>query len=373
MSFALAVVCASLIACDHGAPWAPEAVPPTPVRSGEPRRITFNPEGDHWPKWLPDGSGIGYSYHPLERTDRDRCLAFIPGDGGRITRQICRRGLRDTDSMNAVTTHGVSAGGRVALVAEAGNPGILFPDFRDLWLGRLDSGGVRKVMGFPYLTSAGQIHLGAADLTWPDESTLVYLATYISYRPRIVDIPPDTEYTGIELVRLDLRGDSVAARSVIPGTRGATSLSGGASDTVYYTMNGDTRVFWLATASGQSGTLYDFGSLGIARDAQVAGGVLAAVVGGRVRAYFRPSWGIDAQADSGGPVYTVHLPAGTPRLLVEIQDTPMPGSFTYRHLALDPSGRRVVAEKTELAVRQLREFTDTVVTKRSDLWLFEVP
>ncbi len=361
-------------ACRHEEPYTPAELAPTPVWSGEPRRITFNPEGDHWPAFLRDGSAIGYSYHPLERKDHDRCLAFIPPGGGRIMREICRRSLaREADSTNAVTTHGVSAGGRVALVAESGNPRILFPDFRALWLGRLGDARLTQLRAFPYLTPSGQIHLGASDLAWPNESTLVYLAMYVSYRPPIVDIPPDTEYTGIELVQLRLRGDSLASATVIPNTAGASSLAPGPGDTVYFTMGGDSRVFALATGTGQVGVWYDFGALGIARDVQVGGGTLAAVVGGRVHFYFHASWGIQAQADSGGPIYAVPLPGGAPRLVVNIGRALVIGSPTYRHIALDPSGRHLVAERSVMVERRLRAFTDTVVSKESDLWLFDIP
>jgi hypothetical protein len=360
-------------ACAHDAPFAPASVAPTAERPGSPRRITFNPEGDHWPAFLRDGSGIGYSYHPLERHDRDRCLAFIPPRGGMIYREICEHGLRDRDSLNAVTTHGVSPGGRIAMMSESGNPRLLFPDSRALFLGRMGGGTLTRVREFPYTTAGGAFHLSASDFAWPNESTLVYLAMYFSYRPPIVFIPPDTEYTGIELVRLRLRGDTVAAFDVVPGTAGASSLTQGPQDTVYFTMGGDARVYALATETGQVGTLYDFGTLGIARDARVEHGTLTAVVGGRVHWYFRPSWNLMAQADSGGPIYAVHLPGGAPQLVVDIDVLPVIGSHTYRHIALDPSGSHLVAERSDIVVRNFPTFTDTVVSKESDLWLFDVP
>ena len=49
------------------------------------------------------------------------------------------------------------------------------------------------------------------------------------------------------------------------------------------------------------------------------------------------------------------------------------GSRTYRHLALSPSGHRVVAEVYSLVERKLRFVTDTVVNKQANLWLFDVP
>jgi hypothetical protein len=217
------------------------------------------------------------------------------------------------------------------------------------------------------------VHFSASNLTWSGESTLVYLATIINYRPSAPEIPPDTEATGIELVRLTLRGDSVAARDIVPGTLGASSVAPGPGDTVYFTMGGDSRVFTLSTGSGQTGVFYDFDSLGIARDAQVAGGRLVAVVGGRVRFGFSASFGIPTQWDSGGSVLAVALPSGSPVELATITQAAAVGSRTYRHLALSPSGHRVVAEVYRMVERKLRFITDTVVNKQADLWLFDVP
>jgi hypothetical protein len=138
-------------------------------------------------------------------------------------------------------------------------------------------------------------------------------------------------------------------------------------------MGGDSRVFTLSTGTGQTSVLYDFGALGIARDAQVANGRLVAVVGGRVRFGFSPLLAIPTQWDSGGGVMAVTLPAGTPVVLASIALSSAIGTHTYRHLALAPSGHRVVAEVYSLVERNVRFITDTVVNKQADLWLFDVP
>lgn len=364
---------ALVAACEHAAPFAVREPEPNPANAQTPRQLTFNPEGDWFPAWLPDGSAIGYSYHPPENGEKDRCLAFLPADGGRIFRQLCQKGLAEADSSNAVSTHGVSPGGRVALVSESGDPRHNFPDFRSLYLGRLGSNALRRVQGFPYITPSGRLHFSASHLTWSGESTLVYLATIINYKPSAPEIPPDTEATGVELVKLTLRGDSVIARDILPNTLGASSVAPGRGDTVYYTMGGDSRVFTLATASGATAVLYDFGVLGIARDAQVANGRIVAVVGGRVRFGFSPFFGVPTQWDSGGVVMAAALPAGTPQTVTSIAFTSLPGSHTYRHLALSPSGHRLVAEVYSLVERKLRFITDTVVNKQANLWLFDVP
>jgi len=360
-------------ACEHPAPFAVRAPDDNPPGGSPPLRLTYNPEGDWFPAWLPDGSAIGYSWHPTENDEKDRCLAFIPPGGGRIIRQLCQKGDAEQDSSNAISTHGVSPGGRIALVSESGNPRLAFPDFRNLYLGHFGSDVLTRVAAFPYITPSGRVHFSAANLTWSGESTLVYLATIINYKPSAPEIPPDTEATGVELVKLTLRGDSVAARDIVPGTLGASSVAPGPGDTVYFTMGGDSRVFTLSVGTGQTGVLYDFGALGIARDAQVAAGRLVAVVGGRVRFGFSESFGVPTQWDSGGVLTSVALPSGAPAALAAVTQANVVGSRTYRHLALSPSGHRVVAEVYRMVERKLRFITDTVVNKQADLWLFDVP
>jgi hypothetical protein len=228
-------------------------------------------------------------------------------------------------------------------------------------------------MSFPYITPSGRVHFSATHLTWSGESTLVYVAEIINYKPSAPEIPPDTEATGVELVKLTFHGDSMVARDVLPATLGASSVSPGPGDTVYYTMGGDSRVLSLALGTGQSSVLYDFGALGIARDVQVAGGRVVAVVGGRVRFGFSADFGVVTQWDSGGAIMSATLPAATPVELASIAPVSRIGTHTYRHLALSPSGRSVVAEVYSMVERKLRFVTDTVVNKQANLWLFDVP
>ncbi len=368
----LAAMALAVVACSHGDEFAAVPVEPSPVRTpAPPRQITFSREGDWAPVWLPDGSAIGYSYHVLERTDRDRCLGFLPPDGGRRVRSICVRGEREYDSLNVVSFHGVSPGGRLAVVVETGDPTLYAPAYRWLYLGPFDgSRPPRRVLAFPYLAPTGHVHYTAMNPTWVDEQTLVYLAGNINYIPGALGIPPDTVHMGVELVRLDLAGDSVAARTVIAGTVGTSSVTLGTQPgTVAFTVGGDAKVYQLDLASGQRTVLYDFGSLGIARDVGIGGGRLTAVVGGRV-AYvpFDVIFGIPLQPDSGGPIYAVTLPAGQANVVAS-----SPGVLQYRRPALAPSGRVVVAEAYGFEVKNLGGVLRTVVGKEADLWEFDVP
>ena len=97
----------------------------------------------------------------------------------------------------------------------------------------------------------------------------------------------------------------------IAGTDLASGVSPGASeDEVYYTLNGDSRVYRKQLSSGDVTVVHDFGAAGFARDVHVVGNRMAAVVGGRVAfAPADPSLG-PTQWDSGGVVHVVNLQDG---------------------------------------------------------------
>lgn len=341
----VAAAAAALLACSHGEPWGPPDLAANPFGS-PPVRLTYNLPSEEAPAWLPDGSAVGFSWQDPARADHDRCLAFLPPGLGRIERQVCVRGIAEQDSTSAVWAHGASAGGRLAFVAERSRTGSLVPAFRDLYVGKLDGSSFRRVLSFPYIAPSGQLHDAAIDLVWPDDSTLVYLATYVLYIGG-GPVRPDTQITTVEVVRIDLRGDSVAALSVVPGTTSVSSLALDAGTGAFYvTVYGSSRVFSLDLATGQRSPVYDFAPLGEARDVQVAAGRLVAAVGG--------TSGFGAGA--GGQIYAARLPDGAPVLLADTA-----GGLVYRSLAIEPSGRRVVAEA-------LPSFG-----RATDLWLFEVP
>src|SRR5437879_277497 len=152
----------ALASCGHSASFvAPGTGSDRPFAGGSPQRLTFNLGDDRAPAWLPDGSGLVYSFQRLDRPARDRCLGLLPPDVG----------------------------------------------------------------------------------------------------------------------RLGLSGNA-ASLAVIPGTRFASSVAAGESaDIIYYTLGGDSRVYRRVLSSGSVSVAHDFGG-GIARDVQVVGSRLIAVVGG---------------------------------------------------------------------------------------------
>jgi hypothetical protein len=322
-------------------------------------QITFAPEGEWYPAFTPDGTLIGFSHQSPERSDRDRCLAFVPSGGGRINRQVCVRGAREQDSTNTVAAHAVSPGGRIALVTESSGPQQFAPSTRSLVLTRLtgaDTG--RVVIGLPYVAPDGRIHDSARDLVWTSETTLIYVSLALTYLSGGRGLPPDTIETPLAVIRLDLPPGRAPAFALVSGTDSVTSLAHDPSDgALYVTRRGDTRVYRLDPVTGAQQAVYDFGVVGVARDVQVGAGFVVAVVGGR--------WD---PLDQGGEVWSAALPGGAP------QRVPAPRGRWFRHVRLAPGGGRAVAEGFDVTVTMPAPgVQDTVVAQASNLFLLRVP
>jgi len=178
----------------------------------------------------------------------------------------------------------------------------------------------------------------------------VYVGQQVSY-PAVCQncVLRDTLESGLEIVRLDF-GSATPAMRVLPGTSQASSVTVAGSDTLFFTINGDTRILRLTLADDSITVVHDFGSGNIARDVQVGSGRVVAVVGGNVS--FTPdsiTGGI--QRDSGGTIVVVDPSSGN--------ETPLAPGSLFRHPAVSPDGRRIVAE--------------SYVGRSTDLWLLETP
>jgi len=317
-------------------------------------RLTFNPGADLGPVWLPDGSGVLYTSERLDRDDLDRCLALLPPAGGSITRDICDVNPAADDSVNAFSAPALSADGRLAYVRFTGSLSTgrpLAPDAGQLVLASWNRPGAASVLrGIPSPGPSGRIFQGLTQVQWLGDSALVFVGQKIEYARACGACLADTLPTGLEIVRLDLRGPTPVA-TMLPGTDQASSVAATGPDTIYFTLNGDSRVYRLQVSIDSLATVHDFGSGNIVRDVQVAAGRLVAVVGGSVSYLDEPGLGL-VQRDGGGPLVLVDLASGSEALFT-------PPTATYRHAALAPDGRHVVAE--------------FVSGRTTDLYLLEVP
>lgn len=354
-----ALVALLLAACDHGAPFVPDDYSPHgPFSPTRPIRLTLNPGTDQTPTWLADGSGILYSAERLDRPDRDHCLAELPPDGGAIRRWACRTTAAD-DSINVLENPAVSSDGRLVYVRSVGSLRLgrpLGPSGAELVLASLaaPATALRVLQPIPTGAPGGRIHEAISHIAWLGPSRLVYLEERVRYPRACSSCIPDTVRTGLELVTLDFTTPTPVL-AVVPGTDGASSVAVGATgDTIYFTRNGDARVYRRAFSSGQTDTVFDFSFAGIARDVDVANGRLVAVVGGAVTYAFDSILG-ESQVDDGGQLHLVILATGTDSLLGDV-------SSYYRR----PSFRRLIASGGRLVAEQwLGGF--------ADLWLLDVP
>jgi hypothetical protein len=345
-------VTAALGACEHSAPFRPEAYGPTgPLGAGSPLRLTFNPGQDLVPAWLPNGSDIVYTAERPDRADRDRCLGFMPAAGGAISRYACRTTAAD-DSLNVFEEAAFSGGDSVVYVrasTERFVPGI-GPDAQQLVVAAADPNDARVLQSIPFTAPWGTTYDALSHIAWLGPSRVAAVGERVTYPRACSSCVADTVRTGIGIVIVDFAAAAPVLTRLADGDSASSLAAAANGDTLYFTRDGDSRVYRHAFASGLTDTLYDFG-FGIARDVSVANGRLTAVVGGAV------SYAVDSvlggsQPDHGGPLYLV-VAGGPP---AQIGD---PASL-YRRPAFSPDGRRLVVAAWN-------------VSATADIWLFQLP
>ncbi len=352
-----AAVClaAVVVACDHPAPFKPgDYTPNGPLGGGPAVRLTYNPGTDLAPIWLPGDSGIFYSAQRIDRVDLDRCFAVLPPTGGAISRYACRTSAGD-DSVDVFEGAALDSSGQIAYVRARSHRlpvRPVTPDVQALVVATLgDPNAVRVLQALPYTAPSTHQHTGISHIGWLAPRRLVYLGERVTYPRPCSSCAPDTVRTGVEVVTLDF-SSATPIVTVVPTTDSASSVAVGATgDTIYFTRNGDSRVYRHVFSSNQTDTIHDFGIAGIARDVGLANGRLVAVVGGNV-IYVVDSVLGPSQVDAGGELHVVTLATGAETVLGN-------ASSRFRRPALSPDGTRVA--------------TELWTSGSSDLWLLEVP
>jgi hypothetical protein len=361
----LAVVTGTLAGCSHGEPFTPaDQGTDAPFATGSPRRLTFSPGDDRTPAWLPDGSGIIYSSERLDRRDADRCLRVLPPDGGSIRRTICNPIAVYDDSTDRYESPAVNAEGRIVFYRAVSWIGLQKGPQLRLMLGRIeDPASAVEVTRVPYFATNGKVHSNVAQIRWLSASRFVYLAEELFYEGST--FYPDTFTTGRDIVHGEVTGET-ATLTVVHGTDDASSVAAGDDgDTIYFTLGGDTRVYRRTLSSGEQAVVFDFGAAGIARDVQVHGSTLVAVVGRSVH------WSEEAahgwtQRDEGGDLAVVDLTTGVVTLH-SYEET------LFRRPAISPDGTRVVVEASPYAPPHLISDSEYNATNhRPDLWLIDL-
>lgn len=353
----LLIIPALLAGCGHQDAFPTGELPDNgPRTQPSPRLLTYAVGADLEAAWLPGGTGFVYSFRRESSAGTDRCLGQMAASGGTRQFEKCILNGPDADSVDALGPVAIGPTSRGAWVDARSLRGRVAPDKGGIRVGSLapaDSGVM--VRSLPYPAPNNVLHATATHLGWLDRDLLTYIGADVFYVAPCMGCKVDTVVISRDAVLLDLTV-SPAALQIIPNTAQVTSLFPSADGlSVFYTRPGDSRVYRQVLASGAETELHDFGASGIARDAQVRGNVLTAVVGGKVEYRNDPLLG-PRQVDSGGVLFRVDLTSGS--------ELPLPLALGLaQRPALAPDGRSVVVEIID----------STHPPPRTDLWLFQLP
>ena len=346
------VLLTALAACEHGAPFRPEAYGPDgPLGSGSPTRLTFNPGQDLVPAWL-DENAIAYTGERRDRADQDRCLAFLPAAGGAISRYVCRTTATD-DSVNVFEDAAFARDSIVYVRASSEIfPASIGPDLQQLVVAAVaNPNDARVLQTIPFTAAWGTTYDALSHVTWLSPGRVAAVGERVTYPRACRTCAADTVRTGLGVLIVDFAGASPVLTHVTDADSASSVAASANGDTLYFTRDGDSRVYRHTLSTSQTDTLYDFGVAGIARDVSVANGKLAAVVGGNV-GYVVDSVLGGSQPDHGGFLYVVSSGGSA----TQLGDS----TFLFRRPALSPSGTRLVVAAWSTA-------------PTADIWLYPVP
>ncbi len=332
----------ALAACAHEMPPEPGATSLDTIPIvGPPGRLTLNRGQDVTPAFTPDGRGVWYAWEKLDRADHDLCLGVLPVGGGTRTHEVCHPNLAaNPDSVNWYNHPAPHPDGkRLAWLRIGARAGAPQWGSGEIVLSRIDDLGDptrwRRLTPFPHQIAPGSprhFYNQAAAIQWANDSTLVFLGELVvAFSAN--GLPKDTFYTGLELGTLTVRGDT-AVTGFIPGTDDASGLSLGPGGAIYFTRNGDERVYRTTLAGGVVDTVFDFGPAGFARDPVYVDGAIYAVVGGDVSYLFYTDFPRRLQHDGGGALWRADS-AG----LTRIDDV-----HRWRRPTVSPDGHTLVIE-----------------------------
>ena len=365
----LALSAGLFAACAH-TETAPVEIPDNPP-FGEgvwPQPLTFNQFDDRHPQWLPDGSGIIYSTERGDQqSDRDRCIALLPPNGGSQRWRKCETEGSHVDTTDVYEWPSVSPTGDVAFIHTSGWRLLKKTGMPRIALARgFDVQHSRVIRTLPFISDSGRQQVVGWTFRWIARDELVYLGVLEFFQGST--FLPDTFFTGQEVMRLHIIDDSTANFTVVPGTGWASSVAvGDDSTSIYYTIGGDSRVYRRHLQTGVVDTVHDFGVGRVARDVSVRGTKLAAIVGdSTIFSYEAPHSGW-VQRDEGGGISVVDLTTGSE---VYFNLAPV---WLFRHPEISPDGHRLVVEAQPFAFPVLGALSDYNATNhRADLWLFSL-
>lgn len=233
-----------VLACDHLAPFVDgNYANTTPFQPG-PARLTYDSGVDTRASWLPTGTGFLYTQQQWGSPDQDRCLALMPASGGTVTRTICSQSDLSHDSLNDFESPAVSLSAKIVYVETSMINGIghAGPDHAALVIAPYGNPLATTVLTpLSYFGPASRPVDMVSDVHWVGPSTIVFLTEQWTYPSRCGSCSfVDTVRNPLDIQRIDIGGTSVL--TLVPNTDGATSVTAGGPDTIFYTLAGDVNV-----------------------------------------------------------------------------------------------------------------------------------
>lgn len=354
-----------LLACTHGEPFS-DGSPQGgegPASDVPPIRLTYNIGQDGWAAWSADGRALYYSAQDSFTVDKDRCVLRMPAGGGAGRPLACPAGPAG-NGLTEIFDQPAPLGGQVAYSSSELGIDEHAPYRHAIWIADDTAfAPARRVLGFPYTAPSGAPHDAPIYLQWLAPGTLLFIGAENGCCRK------DTLRFGEQVALLDVTG-ATPVLSFVPHTTRASAVQASSDGTaIHYTIAGDSRVYRQVLATGTVDTLHDFGPGRVARDPQVSGPRLYAVVDGHDGFGDSPPF-YAVQVDYGGRLVEVDLGTG------QETDRSVPG-FLYKRPRLSPDGRRLVVEAYPMTISTQSDTAgnviaaDTSVSRWADLWLTE--
>ena len=204
----------TLAACEHSQPFAVRDPDPLgPADDTLPVRLTFNPGPDEYPALTADW--IVYSTLDPGRADRDRCLAFLPLDGGTRLSTVCPGGPLPDEWQHALLQPAPSSDNRIAFVWERSAIGA-WAGARRLQVAPVDAIDTPTLdLNVLFTLPSGERIIAVRQLTWTATEALRFVAgeDYIDTNNGV-----DTVFVPLALGEVDVGTGTFRA---IPGTEDA--------------------------------------------------------------------------------------------------------------------------------------------------------
>lgn len=236
----------ALCACDHTSPFTvTDPDPLGPAGESLPRRLTFNPGPDEAPAALADA--VVYSTLDPARPDRDRCLGYLPPDGGTRQATRCPGGESPDGLQDALRYPAPSPDGRIALIREQAAVGALAPGTRALRIAPLDDpDSVLLEKSVVFVLPGGERVLDARNLVWTGGVVRFVAGEDVLVRDVTTGVY-DTLFTPRALATLD---PATGEYEAVPGTEGALAHADAPGGGIWFVSSLEPRTLLVLPAGG---------------------------------------------------------------------------------------------------------------------------